>query len=102
MLMNKLVITLFVVVAVSGGSNWLSTYPDSMKLKDIPVIPGTLDSGMIWSRGGLMGTTNGMRQSESILGQLKSGARVLDFRVIYEEGEYRIAHSANGGYRSYY
>ncbi len=95
----KYVMAVIVVVAVSGGSNWLSTYPDEMKLRDIPVFPGSLDSGMIWSRG--WDVSNGMRQSKSILDQLNMGVRVLDFRVIYEKGEFRIAHSINGP-RSYY
>lgn len=74
--------------AESDRSDWMSELNDSATLSSLS-IPGTHDSGALYSIGDLLGKC----QTLSIKNQLKIGVRFLDIRLQLVNDELKIVHS---------
>lgn len=74
--------------AVHNASRWMEELPDEMPVSSL-CIPGTHDSGALYSFAGVSGKC----QSVSISEQLKMGVRFLDIRLKLVKNELRVVHS---------
>jgi len=65
-------------------NNWLSEYPETMKVSEIPILPGSHNSGSSRSRLSVGIYQIARQQKMSIKRQLESGIRVVDLRIRYD------------------
>lgn len=68
-------------------SDWMSELDDSIEIRNIPIIPGTHNSGTARAGAFYFGAYQVARQQKlSIADQLLAGVRVLDIRLRFKEG----------------
>lgn len=98
--MRRVLCVLLPVVFGIPSSQWLSFLPDDLLIADIPILPGSHNSGSAKPRSINFGPYYVARQqSLSVLHQLLAGVRFLDIRLRYDtRGVVRVSHGLDTSY----